>query len=103
MSWNKPKSAWQWLALLSPGAASLLFTGFGCVFLKPDDAITPAILGLPVTFILCAVVAWRLARGTGGAGKVLGLTLLFTFLLMIVNFSIAAGGCAVMPVRLDLK
>ena len=102
MIWNKPKNIWHWLLLLSPGAASLAFTGVGKMLPKEDE-LAPSMLGLPVTFILCIIVGFLLARGTGTPGKVFGLTMLFIFILMVVNFSIAFGGCAVMQPYFDIK
>ena len=102
MIWNKPKNVWQWLMLISPGAASVLFTAFGKMLPK-DEEVSLALLGLPVTFILCVVIGYLLARKTGDAGKVFGLSALFIFLLMVVNFSIAIGGCAAMQPYMDFK
>ncbi|MGB8354081.1 MAG: hypothetical protein WCD79_09365 [Chthoniobacteraceae bacterium] len=102
MVWNKPKNLWQWLVLISPGAASVLFTAFGKL-LPDDDQVAPALLGLPVTFIMCVVIGYLLARKTGSAGKVFGLTALFIFLLMVVNFSICFGGCIALQPHMDFK
>lgn len=95
MIWNKPKNLWHWLALLSPGAVSVAMTAFGKL-LPRDSEVVPAILGLPVAVILCMVIAFFLAKGTGSAGKVIGLSLAYCFALVVVNISIALGGCAVM-------
>ena len=89
--------------LVGPGAVSLAFTGFGKVALSKYDEIGAAILGLPVTFILCIAVGYILARKTGPAGKVFGLTVLWSFLLMIVNIAIAFGGCVAMDPPMDFK
>ena len=63
MIWNKPKNVWQSLMLISPGAASVLFTAIGKMLPKDDEMA----LGLPVTFILCVVIGYLLARKTGRA------------------------------------
>ena len=93
MIWNNPKNIWQWLMLASPGAASLAFTGFGKA---ADDEVGAALLGLPITYLLCIAIGYLPAREPRSAGKIFGMTLLFIFLLVIVNFPIALGGCAVM-------
>jgi FtsH-binding integral membrane protein len=102
MIWNKPKNIWQWLMLLSPGAASVFFTAFGKTLPK-DQELIPSLLGLPVAFVLCVVIGYLLARKTGDFGKVFGLSLLFIFLLLVINFSIAIGGCAVMQPYFDVR
>ena len=101
MGWHKPKKIWHWLALLSPGAVSVAFTAFGYFFM--DRASDPGILGMPVALLLCLVAAFLMARGAGSVGKVIGLGLLFAVLLVIVNFSIAFGGCALLPTKFDMK
>lgn len=94
MPWNKPQRLWHWLALLSPGAVSVAMTAFGKFFLARQDEAAPGIIGLPVCFILCLVIAFVLARGAGSAGRAIGLAIVFAVALLIVNFSIALAGCA---------
>ncbi|MDD5261545.1 MAG: hypothetical protein PHD76_06810 [Methylacidiphilales bacterium] len=103
MNWNKPKNIWQWLALLSPGAASLAMTAFGKLALSRNDEIVPSILGLPVAFILCVIIAVLLASGADSPGKKIGFSIIFLTALVIVNFAIALGGCAMMEPHLDIK
>ncbi len=103
MNWNKPKNIWQWLALLSPGAASLAMTAFGKLALSKDNEIAPSILGLPVAFILCVIIAVLLARGADSPEKKIGFSIIFLVALVIVNFAIALGGCALMEPHLDIK
>ena|SRR5438093_12263418 len=101
MSWRKPKTVWHWLALLSPGAVSVAMTAFGKLFLSRQNEIAPSMLGLPIALLLCVVIAFLLARGAGSAGKMIGLAFVFTAALVIVNFSIAIGGCVLMQPHLD--
>jgi hypothetical protein len=103
MPWSKPKNFFQWLALLSPGALSIALTAFGKLALSTQNEIGPSILGVLLLFPFCIVIAFLLARGAGSPGKMIGLAFLFTVLLLIVNFSIACGGCAVMNPHLDLR
>jgi hypothetical protein len=103
MSWSKPKKVWHWLLLLSPGALSVALTAFGKLALSTQNEIGPSIVGVLLLFPLSLVIAILLARGAEGAGKMLGLALLFFVLLVIVNFSIACGGCAVMNPHMDFR
>jgi len=103
MIWNQPKKIWQWLALVGPGAASLACTAFGKLALPKDNEVAASLLGLPLTFFLCLAVGYMLARKTGNPGKVFGLTALFSFILMVVNFSIAIGGCVAMSPHFDIR
>jgi hypothetical protein len=102
MTWNKPKTIWHWLGLVSPGAASVAMTAFGKM-LPRDSELLPSMLGLPVALVFCLVVAFLLVRGPGNAGGRVGAGLLITLALLIVNFSIAIGGCVVMQPHFDLK
>ena len=101
MSWNKPRNFWHWLALFSPGAVSVVFTAIA--HFSKTDAGGLSILGFPVAFLMCIVIAILMARGAESVGKKISLGLLFTFLLVIVNFSIAFGGCALLPIPFDIK
>lgn len=92
---SKPKNLWQWLALLSPGAASVALTAFGKL-LPRDQELGPSLVGLPIALLLCVVLAYLWARGASSPGKMIGLMLLLTLGLAIVNLSIALGGCALM-------
>ena len=98
MTWNKPKTIWHWLGLLSPAAVSVTMTAFGKL-LPAADQVGPGILGFPVAFILCLVVAYLLVRGTGR----FGLGLLLAIMLVVINFSIALCGCAVINPRFDIR
>jgi len=95
MGWNKPKTIWHWLALLSPGAVSVACTAI-TYFSKSDSGL--AVLGFPVAFLMCIVLAILMAKGAESVGGKIGLAVLFTFLLVIVNFSIGFGGCAAFPI-----
>lgn len=88
--------------LLAPGAASVGLTAIG-TRLSSDNGVAVSLLGMPLAFILCVVIAYRLARKTGDGGKVFGLTILFTLILAFVNFSIAIGGCIALPLKLDFR
>ena len=101
MGWNKPKTVWHWLALLSPGAVSVACTAVA--YFSKSDAGGLSILGFPVAFLMCIALAVLMAKGAESLGKGIGLALLFTFLLVIVNFSIGFGGCAAFPIPLDIK
>jgi hypothetical protein len=101
MTWNKPNTIWRWLALVSPGAASVLCTAIAYFFQRSAGGL--AILGFPLAFFMCLGVAIFMANGAESFGKKVGLTLLFTFLLVIVNFSIGFGGCAAFPIPFDMK
>jgi hypothetical protein len=102
MAWNKPKKVWQWLLLLSPGAVSLACSAI-TYFIATGRDITPALLGFLAVFPLCPVIAYFLVRRTGSVANMMGYGLLFTFLLLVVNVSIAIGGCAVMPGHMDFR
>lgn len=99
---SKPTNFWQWLALLSPGAVSVALTGFGKL-LPRDQELGPSLVGLPIALLLCIVLAYLWARGAGSPGKVIGLMLVLTVGLAIVNLSIAFGGCAVMNPHMDFR
>ncbi|MGH7936182.1 MAG: hypothetical protein ACREF8_04155 [Chthoniobacterales bacterium] len=103
MTWNKPRTIWSWLALLSPAAVSLAMTAFGKLLLTRENEAVPSVLGLPVALVLCLVLACWLSRGTGSFGKSFALAIAFMVPLVIVNFAIAFGGCAVMNPHLDLR
>ena len=98
MTWNKPKTLWHWLGLLSPGAVSVAMTAFGKT-LQSSDQTAPGVLGFPVAFILCLVIAYLLVRRTGRVG----LGFMIAIALVIVNFSIALGGCVVINPHFDIK
>ncbi len=100
MAWNKPKTIWHWLALLSPGAVSAVCTGIA-YFFKANSGL--AVLGFPVAFLMCIVLAILMAKGAESVGGKIGFTLLFCFLLVVVNFSIGFGGCAAFPIPFDMR
>ncbi|MEI8341690.1 MAG: hypothetical protein WCH43_09175 [Verrucomicrobiota bacterium] len=102
MTWNKPKTIWHWLGLVSPGAVSVAMTAFGKT-LKSSDQAGPGVLGFPVAFILCLVIAFLLVRGSGNEGKRFGLGVLITIALVIINFTIAFGGCVVIQPHFDMR
>jgi len=102
MTWNKPKTVWHWLGLLSPGAVSVGMTALGKL-LPLNDQASPGILGFPVAFILCLVIAVLLVRGSDNPGGRLGMGVLITIALVIVNFSIALGGCVVIQPHFDIR
>jgi len=102
MTWNKPKTLWHWLGLISPGAVSVAMTAFGKLLPSADQA-GPGVLGFPVAFILCLVVAYFLVRGTGSEGKRFALGILISIVLVVINFSIALGGCAVIQPHFDIR
>jgi len=101
MSWNKPKNVWQWLVLLSPGAASVAFTAIA--YASKGDSSGIAMMGFPVAILMCIALAVYMAWGAESPGKKIGLGCLFTFLLLVVNLSIAFGGCALLPIPFDIK
>ena len=103
MPWHKPKAWWQWLLLLGPGTVSVAMTAFGKVALSRKDEVGPSILGVLIVLPLCVVIAFYFAPGTDSAAKMIGLAILFTAILVIVNFSIAFAGCAFMPPYVDFR
>jgi hypothetical protein len=103
MTREKPAKVWQWLLLIAPGAVSVALTAFGKLALSRADEITPSIIGVLLIPLLSAGAAFYFARRAGNAGKIIGVTLLYTLGLIILNFSIALGGCAAMNPHLDLR
>jgi hypothetical protein len=102
MTLNKPKNVWHWLGLLSPGAVSVVMTAFGKL-LPEADQVAPGMLGFPVAFVLCIVITVLLVRGPDKPGGRFGLGLLIMLGLVIVNFSIGFGGCAVIQPHFDMR
>lgn len=89
---NKP---WQWWLGILPGLASVAFTAIGKLFPKGDQ-IGWSIIGLFVGAFLCLGVAAFLTRNVGHPGKMIGFGFLLLIPIVIVNFSIALGGCIVL-------
>jgi len=88
MTWNQPKSIWQWLVFLVPGATSLGMTTF-----LGGDQIIP---GLIIAFLLCIILAFLPVRGSDQLGIRIGGGIICLMLLVILNFTIAIGGCLVL-------
>lgn len=103
MALAKPKRAWQWLLLIAPGAVSVALTAFGKLALSRQDEIAPSIIGVLLIPFLCVGVAFYFARGAGSVGKLIGLAILITAGLVVLNFAIAFGGCAAMQPHLDFR
>lgn len=105
MAENKPKLPWSWLLLIAPGAASVALTAFGKLALSRNDEIAPSIIGVLLVPLLSVGAAFYFAykSSAGNAGKMIGLAILFTAGLVILNFAIAFGGCAAMQPHLDIR
>jgi len=102
MNLNKPKTIWHWLGLLSPGAVSVAMTASGKL-LPLDNQVGPGMLGFPVAFVLCIVIAYFLVRGPDNAGGRFGMGLVMLLALVVVNFAIGFGGCAVVQPHMDFR
>jgi hypothetical protein len=100
MDGTQNKKLWNVLAFICPGVVSVSMTAIDCV---EHGKTGLAIIGLPVALLLCIAAAIFLVRGKQGAGRKVGFAFLYFALLVVVNFSIAFGGCALMPVPFDVK
>lgn len=103
MPWNQPKSAWQWLLLIAPGVLSVAMTAFGKVALSRQDEIGPSILSIPIAILLCVALGCHLARGAGSVPRFIGVALLSTIALVVVNLAISFAGCAVMQPHFSIQ
>ena len=52
-----------------------------------------AVIGAPIAAVMCFTLACWLSRGASSFRRRVGLALLFTVGLIVVNFGVAYGGC----------
>ncbi|HWB59165.1 MAG TPA: hypothetical protein VG733_06725 [Chthoniobacteraceae bacterium] len=100
---GKPNRLLRAMLVVSPGAVSLAFTTFAKLFLSADNEMGASLLGVIVALPLCVAAAFVLARGHGGAWPLIGRTFVYTFLLIVLNFSIAFAGCVLMQPRMNIE
>lgn len=126
MTWNKPRTIWQWLLLLTPAAVHLVIvaglelharSGSGLAggqalhyapivggLLAPIVGgllapIVGGLLGLSIAAVICVALGWWLARGASTISDRIGFTFLFTAILVPVNLGIAYAGCVAILAR----
>jgi hypothetical protein len=108
MTWDKPKTSWQWLALLIPAGICVLSSVAGGLFGRENDGwIGWTLLGLVVAICTSLGQSIWLARVNTSLGAKVGCALVCFMVLMIVDCTVSFAGCAVLgtayPIRIDMR
>ena len=96
MSWDKPKSAGQWLLLAVPPLCCVLATVAGAIIdPKEGNWMAWSLIGLFLATISSFALSIWLARVNPTAGGKIGTALLCFVIFMVVNGAVSFAGCAV--------